>query len=695
MLCDFQGWVEWSDRRHSAENPMSTPARITKATRWRAGSLVAVHLLMGLHLLHWWRAGRTLAPVEPSEMFDTLHLGIITVGFLFMLGAVVATSIFGRFFCGWGCHILALQDLSAVLLRKLRIPTQPVRSRTLVWVPALAAGYLFAWPPLKRLLTGEALPALHVVSDPQGWSSFTTTDLLRSFPGLGMTITTFVVCGFLLIYFLGSRSFCSYACPYGAIFAAAERISPLRIIAGPGECSQCGLCVTSCKSNVRVIHEVEKYGAVVDANCLKDLDCVSVCPTGALKYGATTPPLLRKTLLSDNSPLRVLTHSGSLAKKPYDFSVGEDVLLAGVFLATLPIVRGLYDAVSFLLALACCALLAFGSVLALRLVRNSDVVLTGSALKQRGRLTRRGRFAAAALAILAGLVLQSGYVRSQLLLGEMALGQVSSAAEAPTAGNESLSSALAHFEQAQDWGLVTPAGLRRQIALAQLQAGAPSAARDELNALLATDSEDYLARLLLAQAWLQEGRSELARTQANMIIAASEPKPDVFPFRPPTRRLQAEALCLLGDLEFAAGNRQAAIVQFDSAIVLDPEHAKPYVAKGAVLASAGEWSAAAQSLAQGLALAPDSLLTHNNLAAVLVHLERDDEALEHYQRCVELSPANPLAHCNLAELLAKLKRFDAAEKAYQHALELRPDFEPAVTGRAKLSELRDEPSSER
>jgi polyferredoxin/Tfp pilus assembly protein PilF len=657
---------------------MSTSARISKATKWRAASLVAVHLLMGVHLVHWWSAGRTLAPVEPSEMFDTLHLGIITVGFLFMLGAVVATAIFGRFFCGWGCHILALQDLSAALLRKLRIPTQPVRSRTLVWVPALAAGYLFAWPPLKRLLTGEALPALHVVSDPQGWSSFTTTDLLRSFPGLGMTITTFVVCGFLLIYFLGSRSFCSYACPYGAIFAAAERVSPLRIIAGPGECSHCNLCVTSCKSNVRVIHEVEKYGAVVDANCLKDLDCVSVCPTGALKYGATTPPLLKSEV------------AAPLPQKPYDFSLGEDLLMAVVFLATLPIVRGLYEAVSFLLALACCALLAYGSVLALRLVRSTNVTLAGRALKERGKLTRRGRIAAAGLTMFAGLVLHSGYVRAQQFMGELALAAASSSAAGPTSGDKSLAKALAHFEQSRRWGLMTPVGLQRQIALAHLQSGAPSAARDELNAILAAENEDYLARLLLAQAWLQEGHTELARTQANMLIAASAPQPEVFPFRPPTRRLQAEALCLLGDLEFASGNRQAALVQFDAAIALDPEHVKPYVAKGAVLAATGDWSAAAQSLEAGLALAPDSLLAHNNLAAVLVNLNRDEEALEHYQRCVELSPTNPLAHCNLAELLAKLERFEDAERAYQQALDSHPDFEPAVTGLAELVELRRE-----
>ncbi|MGI9427055.1 MAG: 4Fe-4S binding protein, partial [Bythopirellula sp.] len=238
----------------------------SRMTRWRAGSLIGVHLLIGLHFLHWKIAGRTLAPVEPSEMFDTLHLGVITVGFLFMAGLVLATSIAGRFFCAWGCHILALQDLCAWILKKLRIPTKPIRSRVLLWVPPLAVVYLFVWPQLRRLMRGEALPSLHVISDPDGWTSFTTTDLLRSFPGLGMTLFTFAVCGFVIVYFLGSRSFCSYACPYGAIFAAAERVAPLRIIAGPGECSQCGLCVASCPSSIRVVEEVRQFGTVMSSN---------------------------------------------------------------------------------------------------------------------------------------------------------------------------------------------------------------------------------------------------------------------------------------------------------------------------------------------------------------------------------------------------------------------------------------------
>jgi len=99
--------------------------------------------------------------------------------------------------------------------------------------------------------------------------------------------------------------------------------------------------------HVLPIEEVRQFGTVMSSNCMKDLDCVSVCPTDALKFGLTKPPLFR----SWRAPR-------SLNKK-YDFSLGEDLLITVVFVATLPIIRGLYDAVSFLLALAISALLAY------------------------------------------------------------------------------------------------------------------------------------------------------------------------------------------------------------------------------------------------------------------------------------------------------------------------------------------------
>src|SRR5688572_26753101 len=107
--------------------PKGGPVRKSKSGRWRALVLIAVHVLFGLHILHWLTAGRTLTPVEPSEAMQTFELGEINAGFVLFLVLILGTLVFGRWFCGWACHVVALQDLSAWLLGKVGLRPKPVR----------------------------------------------------------------------------------------------------------------------------------------------------------------------------------------------------------------------------------------------------------------------------------------------------------------------------------------------------------------------------------------------------------------------------------------------------------------------------------------------------------------------------------------------------------------------------------------
>jgi polyferredoxin len=91
--------------------------RKSRASGWRAAVLVILSLLMVAHVIQWWLMGRTVSPIEPSETMYTLQHGAINAGFIFFALAILATLIFGRFVCGWGCHIVALQDFSAWLLK--------------------------------------------------------------------------------------------------------------------------------------------------------------------------------------------------------------------------------------------------------------------------------------------------------------------------------------------------------------------------------------------------------------------------------------------------------------------------------------------------------------------------------------------------------------------------------------------------
>jgi len=194
-----------------------------------------VHVLIAAHMLHWWLAGRTLAPFVLSDTMHTLELGVVNPGFVLFGVAMLLAALFGRLLCGWACHMGALQDACAWLLKRVGLRPRPFRSRTLVWIPLLLGLYMFVWPTFKR---SALIPTLHAtwpaaaeVFGPApefpGFSSgFVTNDLWARLPGPAIAAPFLFICGCATVYFLGARGFCRYACPYGGLLRPAERAAP-------------------------------------------------------------------------------------------------------------------------------------------------------------------------------------------------------------------------------------------------------------------------------------------------------------------------------------------------------------------------------------------------------------------------------------------------------------------------------------
>ena len=114
----------------------SSGIKHSKTSRWRAVSLTLLTVLMIAHYIQWRITGTTVSPIEPSETMFTLQNGFINAGFIFFTLAILATLILGRFVCGWGCHIVALQDFCAWLLNKFGLKPRPFHSRLLVFCAA-------------------------------------------------------------------------------------------------------------------------------------------------------------------------------------------------------------------------------------------------------------------------------------------------------------------------------------------------------------------------------------------------------------------------------------------------------------------------------------------------------------------------------------------------------------------------------
>src|SRR5438045_3865237 len=130
--------------------------RKSKTGRWRGAALILLNLFMIAHFIQWRIGGKTVSPIEPSETMHTLQKGFVNAGFIFFTLAILVTLIFGRFVCGWGCHILALQDLCGWLLKKMGITPKPFRSRLLIYVPLIAALYMFVWPTALKFFAKSA-----------------------------------------------------------------------------------------------------------------------------------------------------------------------------------------------------------------------------------------------------------------------------------------------------------------------------------------------------------------------------------------------------------------------------------------------------------------------------------------------------------------------------------------------------------
>lgn len=608
--------------------PKPAAATGTRMGRWRAAVLIGVHVLIAAHIAHWLSAGSTITPVEPSEAMALGQYSVVNTGLIFFAAMILLTAVFGRYFCGWACHVVALQDLCRHWMLKLGITPKPLRSRVLAWVPTLAFLYMFVWPAVWRWWHGDDLSIRAV--------ELTTSAFWATFPGWVIGILTLLICGFACVYFLGAKGFCTYACPYGAIFAAADRVAPLRIRVTDA-CSQCGQCTAVCSSNVRVHEEVRDYRMVVSPGCMKCRDCVAACPTGALYYGAGPIPLMVKA-----PPERK-------ARPPAKVDWLDEALLAGGFLAGFLILRGLYGVVPFLMALGCAAVVAFLLLTTTHLWRRPQVERAGLRLKRNGRLLPQGRVYVGLMAGLLAFLVHSAILRTQDALGQGGFDASLAARMAllarpgvpPDPGSLQgldLSAAIRHLQRVDQWGLWPTHGNAGRLAWLQVLRDEPDAARH--HAVLARERDEWAYEMdqLLAHVALLEG--DVTTAHSNWRVAQA---------REPQRR---EAWLAHGLHLAQQGQLVAAQDVFENGLRAVGADAELTYNSGLAMALSGQLESSLERFQQALALRADYREARENLAGVYASLGRYGEAIAQFRIALQQAPDDLATRVLLARALA-------------------------------------------
>lgn len=655
--------------------------RPSRNARRRAMALALVHVAFVVHIGLWLLLGRTVSPVEPSESMYTLETGVVNAGAIFFALAIISTLLFGRFFCGWGCHIVALQDLCGWMLKKVGVRPRPFRSRLLLFVPLAFALYMFVWPTFKREVlapliahettvvapTGEtmsvrewpeALAWLGPVREFPGWSSgLVVEDFWATFAGPLVAIPFLLVCGFACVYFLGAKGFCTYGCPYGGFFAPADMLSPGRILVNHDRCEGCGHCTAACTSNVRVHEEVRDYGMVVDAGCMKCLDCVSVCPNGALRFGLGAPPIFKSAKRGRTGQKKARP---SAAKK-HDLTWPEEIGLAAVFLATFLAWRGLYGLIPMLMAIGVAGCVTYLVWTAWRLVRDRNVRLHNFQLRLNGRMRGAGWASALLILLVVAATAQGGAVQALERQGGRFDSLVLAPADAVFAGR------LEVVTDAEREAAQRAAGMYRRSSA--FWAGGVG---------MAITPETELRR-----AWMHAVLGEWAESEAALrrVMRRTEVNEDVL-----TR------FSSLLSLQGRAGEAEAFLRES-----LDERPASPLVRRQLVgmLIRTGRLAEAERVMLEGVEASPESEEAAVRAADFLAAVGKPAEAEALVLRTLERRPGFEQMRLRFVDQLLRSGRADEAERLARVGVREAPESARMATGLATVLLASSDPGTER
>ena len=198
---------------------------------------------------------------------------IVVIGVLTLIGP--------KLFCSYVCPVGAVEELAAKISRKFKFrmfrinPSATLLTRMVVF--ALFIG-LSVTVYLHTTFKGKVYPvSLYDYINP-----FHGFEIAGGKSVVEMIINFLPLVLVIVLSFKWYRPFCYAVCPVGLFTHWMEQTGDLRVTFVPDKCTRCELCVT--ETACPAVPEILK-DAAYRPDCFACNQCISACPTGALKWG--------------------------------------------------------------------------------------------------------------------------------------------------------------------------------------------------------------------------------------------------------------------------------------------------------------------------------------------------------------------------------------------------------------------------
>ena len=210
-------------------------------------------------------------------------LGTSSHGVIFyVLGILLLYALLlGRFICGFLCPFGLIQEL----LYKIKTPKlkKSKVTRILSYLKYVILVYFVVIiPVLYFLYANNTVPgfcmyicpagiiegAFGYLAHPNNANDMASLQILFSWK---FCLTVSIILGSVFVF----RLFCRFLCPLGALYGLFNHFAVFGIKLEKSKCTDCGLCVSKCKVDIRKVNDHE---------CINCGECIEVCPTQAISW---------------------------------------------------------------------------------------------------------------------------------------------------------------------------------------------------------------------------------------------------------------------------------------------------------------------------------------------------------------------------------------------------------------------------